>query len=103
MSQSRLDSLEAMRRRNPQDPRILFALATEYEKLDRWEEMVGLLREYLERADDQGNAWGRLGHALWRLGRADEARAAYASGVAAAERHGHPSMAGEFRELIEQL
>jgi len=103
VSQSRLESLEAMRRRNPQDPRILFALATEYEKVSRWEEMVGLLREYLDRADDQGNAWGRLGHALWRLGRSDEARAAYTRGVEAAEHHGHPSMAAEFREMIEQL
>jgi E3 SUMO-protein ligase RanBP2 len=103
MSQTRLESLEAMRRRSPQDARILFALATEYEKLSRWDDMVGLLREYLARADDQGNAWGRLGHALWRLGRSEEARAAYTSGVAAAERHGHPSMAGEFREILDQL
>jgi predicted Zn-dependent protease len=103
VSAARLDSLEAMLRRNPGDTRIRFALATEYEKLGRFDDVVAQLRAYLAQADDQGNAWGRLGHALFRLGRAGEARDAYAQGVEAARAHGHPSMAAEFQEILEQL
>jgi E3 SUMO-protein ligase RanBP2 len=103
MSQARLEALEAMLRRNPGDVRIRFALATEYEKLGRFDDVVVQLREYLARAEDQGNAWGRLGHALFRLGRAGEAREAYARGVDAATKHGHPSMAAEFTEILEQF
>ncbi len=103
MSQARLEALEAMRLRNPGDARILFALAMEYEKLSRWQEVVTLLREYLSRTDDQGNAWGRLGQALWRLGQNREALEAYAQGLEAASRHGHPGMAAEFEETLSQL
>lgn len=92
-----------MRARNPADTRVLFALAMEYEKLERWDETIRALQEYLAIADDEGNAWGRLGKALSRLGREEEARNAYARGIAAASRHGHPSMVGEFEEAIEEL
>ncbi len=61
------------------------------------------LRAYLGRADDEGNAWGRLGHALRELGREEEAREAYRTGVEAAYRHGHPTMAMEFEEVLEEL
>jgi E3 SUMO-protein ligase RanBP2 len=51
----------------------------------------------------RGNAFGRLGHALRQLGRHDEAREAYRQGIAAAERHGHPTMAMEFEEVLEEM
>jgi E3 SUMO-protein ligase RanBP2 len=53
--------------------------------------------------EDQGNAWGRLGHALAQLGQRAEALEAYRTGVRQAQRHGHPSMALEFEEIIEEL
>jgi E3 SUMO-protein ligase RanBP2 len=103
MASSRIDGLLAMRAKNPADTRILFALALEYEKAERWDDAVTVLAEYLDAADDEGNAWGRLGKALLALGRRAEARAAYARGVEAAEKHGHPSMAGEFAEVVEEI
>ncbi len=39
------------------------------------------LRAYLDLADDEGNAWGRLAEALRRLGRVDEAADAYLTGI----------------------
>lgn len=85
----------------PEDPRPRFALAVEYEKAERWEEVVRELDGYLRLADDEGNAYGRLGHALRRLGREQEARDAYRRGAEAARRHRHPTMAGEFAEILE--
>jgi predicted Zn-dependent protease len=103
MTISRVENLLAMRQRNPGDARILFALAMEYEKASRWNDVVVILTEYLATADDQGNAWGRLGSALLQLDRTDEARAALSRGIDAASRHGHPGMAAEFEERLAEL
>lgn len=97
----RIASLQRMLEKHPDDPRIRFALALEYEKLERWEETAAELRRYLDAAEDEGNAWGRLGAALHRLGRDEDAKAAYRRGIQAAHRHGHPSMAAEFEEILE--
>ncbi len=97
MSSSRADSLRALLEKRPDDQRLRFGLAVEYLSEGRLEEAVEELRTYLESADDEGNAWGRLGQALRELGRDEEARAAYRRGVEVAEAHGHPTMADEFR------
>jgi DNA repair exonuclease SbcCD ATPase subunit len=52
---------------------------------------------------DEGNAWGRLGEVLGRLGREDEARAAYDAGIRQAERFGHSGMAEDLRIALIQL
>jgi predicted Zn-dependent protease len=99
----RLAALERMLGNRPDDTRLRFGLALEYLKAGRAEDGVRELRRYLDEADDEGNGWGRLGAALKELGREEEAREAYETGVAAAERHGHPTMAEEFRETLEDL
>lgn len=97
----RIQALERMLERRPDDPRLRFGLALEYLNGGRTEDGVRLLRAYLDETDDEGNAWGRLGEALRDLGREDEARGAYRRGIEAAERHGHPTMADTFREVLE--
>jgi Flp pilus assembly protein TadD len=101
MQNDRIAALQQMIERSPDDARLHFGLALELEKLERWDDAVTQLRRYLELSDDEGNAWGRLGHALRQLGRDDEARAAYARGIETARAHGHPSMAAEFEEVLE--
>ncbi|HET8654818.1 MAG TPA: tetratricopeptide repeat protein [Longimicrobiaceae bacterium] len=103
MPESRIETLQKMLEARPDDPRARFGLALELERLGRWEEVVEQLRAYLRATDDQGNAYGRLARALRELGRDDEARDAYRQGVAAANLHGHPSMAAEFEEELEDL
>jgi Flp pilus assembly protein TadD len=98
---ARIEALRKMADARPDDPRPRFGLALEYEKAGRWDDVVGELRAYLSLTADQGNAYGRLGAALRRLGRDDEAKDAYRQGVDAAYRHGHPTMAGEFEQLLE--
>jgi Flp pilus assembly protein TadD len=100
MTNDRIHALQKMLERSPQDTRLLFGLANEYEKLEQWEQAAAHLTRYLEAAEDEGNAWGRLGHALRQLGRDGEAQAAYRRGIEVAERHGHPSMAAEFEETL---
>ncbi len=103
MENPRIDWLRKQVALDPNDPRLRFGLALEYEKLGRWDQVVEELREYLALTDDQGNAWGRLGRAFRELGREAEARDAYRRGVQAARSHGHPGMAAEFEDVLEEL
>ena len=97
----RIQALRTMLEKRPDDARVHFGLAAEYEKMEDWSAAADELRAYLALADDEGNAWGRLGRALRRLGREEEARAAFARGIEAARRHGHPTMAAEFEDELE--
>ena len=101
MSDSRVAALQKMLERRPDDSRLRYGLAVEYLSAGRTEEGIRELRTYLEASDDEGNGWGRLGAALRETGREDEAREAYRTGIEAAERHQHPTMAEEFREVLE--
>lgn len=84
----------------PGDARLRFGLAVEYENAGRLEDAVRELRDYLAAADDEGNAWGRLGALLRRLDRPEEAEAAYRRGIEQALRHGHPSMAADLEAAL---
>lgn len=99
----RIAALRKMLERNPDDVRARFGLAAEYERAGMWEDVVEQLTAYLATAHDEGNAWGRLAHALLELGREDEARDAYKNGITAAANHAHPSMAAEFQAAIDDL
>lgn len=101
MSSSRLETLSRMLESRPDDPRLRFGLAMEYLTQERLDEGVTELRRYLALADDEGNAWGRLGAALRTMGKDEEAQEAYRSGIEAAQRHGHPTMVEEFEEILD--
>ncbi len=86
---------------DPDNTSVLFGLAKEYEKVERWDDLVETLSEYLTRADDEGNAYGMLARAYLRAGNREAARRAYERGVEVAIAHGHPSMAEDFRMSLE--
>ncbi len=88
---------------DPANSSILFGLAKEYEKAGQTPEMIETLERYLEAADDEGNAFGMLARALEHAGQPDKAREIYQRGIDAANAHGHPSMAAEYRESLESF
>jgi thioredoxin-like negative regulator of GroEL len=98
----RIQALQLMLEKNPDDVRALFGLALEYEKQGQWQDAAAQLRTYLARTDDEGNAWGRLANALRNLGDETGARDAYRRGIESARRHGHPTMAFEFEETLAE-
>jgi tetratricopeptide (TPR) repeat protein len=101
---NRIEYFERMVAANPDNPTGLLALANEYQKAGRHEDEAAALERYLSvHSDDEGNAYARLGDVLSRLGRKDEARAAYERGVRQAEKYGHTGMAEELRIAIIQL
>ena len=101
--QERLEWFARHVEERPKEPRARFSLANELLKAGRDEEAVEHLSAYLQLAEDEGNAWGKLGDALARLGRVEEAADAYLAGIEQAITHGHPGMADEFQAAVEAL
>jgi predicted Zn-dependent protease len=101
MASSRIDLFRMMLESDPDNSAVMFGLAKEYEKAGRFGEVVETLTEYLQRADDEGNAYGMLANAYLKSGNRDAARRAYERGAEVALAHGHPSMAQDYKFFIE--
>jgi tetratricopeptide (TPR) repeat protein len=102
--EDRINYFERMLADNPDSPTGLLALANEYRKVERYEDEAATLERYVTtHGDDEGNAYARLGDVLSRLGRKDDARAAYATGIRQAEKHDHSGMAEDLRLAIVRL
>ena len=102
--EDRINYFERMLADNPDNPTGLLALANEYRKVERYEDEAATLERYVStHRDDEGNAYARLGDVLSNLGRHQEARAAYATGIRQAEKYGHSGMAEDLRLAILRL
>jgi predicted Zn-dependent protease len=101
MTTSRIDVFNQILQNDPANTAVLFGLAKEYEKAGRDDDLIETLKRYLKAADDEGNAYGMLARAHERLNQRDAARDVYQQGVAAAMAHGHPSMAEEYRMILQ--
>jgi predicted Zn-dependent protease len=97
---NRIELFEKMLAADPGNTSVLFGLAKEYEKAGRDRELIETLKTYLEKVDDEGNAYGMLAGAYERSGQRDKAREAYERGIETAQRHGHPGMAEEYRMML---
>lgn len=85
----------------PDNSMVMFGLAKEYEKIGETKEVIALLEGYLSKTDDEGNAYGMLAKAYQTLGQNDKAKETYEKGIEAAARHGHPSMAQDYKMTLE--
>jgi len=101
MATSRIEIFKQMLVNDPINGSILFGLAKEYEKTGQTQEMIDTLERYLEISDDEGNAFGMLAGAYEKADQHDKARETYQRGISAATAHGHPSMAEEYRMILE--
>ena len=101
MAASRIDIFRMMLEGDPDNTAVMFGLAKEYEKAGRFDDVIEVLTDYLQRADDEGNGYGMLAAAYLRTGRRDAARLAYEKGAEVAQAHGHPSMAQDYRLTVE--
>ncbi len=103
MTASRIDVFKQMLVNDPANSPVLFGLAKEYEKTGQTPEMIETLERYLAVSDDEGNAFGMLARAYEKSGQRDRARETFQRGIDAATKHGHPSMAEEYRDLIAEI
>ena len=86
---------------DPANTMVMFGLAKEYEKLGRNEDVIRVLEDYLEMADDEGNAYGTLAAAYERVGNREKAIETYKKGIDVSLAHGHPSMANEYKMTLD--
>jgi predicted Zn-dependent protease len=98
---SRIEVFEQMLESDPDNTLVLFGLAKEYEKEGRHADVIASLTKYLQLFNDEGNAYGMLAQAHEKLGNRDAARNAYRRGIEVATAHGHPSMAEDYRMMLE--
>ena len=103
MTESRIEIFKQMLVNDPINSSVLFGLAKEYEKAGQTEEMIETLERYLAISDDEGNAFGMLARAYEQSQQGNKARETYQRGIEAATKHGHPSMAEEYRASLEDL
>ena len=101
MSQSRIEIFEQMLAGDPANTMIMFGLAKEYEKAGDDAKMIEQLERYLAAADDEGNAYGMLARAYERAQQDEKARETYQRGIEVATAHGHPGMAEEYRNTLQ--
>ena len=101
MATSRIEVFEQMLVGDPANTMVLFGLAKEYEKAGDDQKLIETLERYLASADDEGNAYGMLARAFERTKRIDKARETYQRGIEVSTAHGHPGMAEEYRQMLE--
>jgi predicted Zn-dependent protease len=101
MTTSRIDIFEQMLAGDPGNTMVMFGLAKEYEKAGDEAKLIATLERYIAAADDEGNAYGMLARAFERTKQSEKAREAYQRGAEVAASHGHPSMAEEYRTILE--
>lgn len=97
----RIEVFEQMLRHDPSNTMVLFGLAKEYEKTGDHARVIDLLEDYLAIAEDEGNAYGVLANAYLLSGDRGKAVETYRKGIDVSMAHGHPSMANEYRMVLE--
>src|SRR5437016_14083823 len=101
MAASRIEIFEQMLGGDPANTMGLFGLAKEYEKAGDDAKVIKTLERYLAAADDEGNAYGMLANAYERTKQGDKARQTYQRGIEVATAHGHPGMAEEYKQILQ--
>ncbi len=99
--QTRIEVFTQMLEVDPTNTMVLFGLANEYQKVGDWQKTIETLADYLQKADDEGAAYGMLAKAYERIGETEKARNAYEKGIEVAAAHGHPSMASDYRMTLD--
>lgn len=99
--QERTTVFEQMLVNDPDNTMVMFGLAKEYEKAGRHADVIRVLEPYIEKAEDEGNAYGVLANAYERSGDRDKAIETYKKGIEVSMANGHPSMANEYKMTIE--
>lgn len=97
----RIEVFEQMLAADPSNTMVMFGLAKEYEKQNRYEDVIRVLEDYLAKADDEGNAFGTLAQAYEKMGNREKAVETYKKGIDVSVAHGHPSMANEYRMTLD--
>jgi predicted Zn-dependent protease len=99
--QDRIEVFKQMLLSDADNTMVLFGLANEYLKIEDYANAIPTLVDYLQKADDEGAAYGMLAKAYEKIGMREKARDAYIKGIEVSNAHGHPSMASDYRMTLD--
>lgn len=97
----RIEVFKQMLAADPSNTMVLFGLANEYLKAEDYENAVPMLEDYLQKADDEGAAYGMLAKAFEKIGERAKAKATYEKGIEVSNAHGHPSMSQDYQATLD--
>lgn len=100
---NRMDVLKNMVEQNPRDSFSRYGLAMEYAKSGELESAVVEFRALLGFNPDYAAAYFHGGQALEKLGRLEEARAAYEQGIQVTSRTGDRHTLSELQAALDAL
>ncbi len=99
--EQRLEAFKKMVEARPAEPFARYSLAMSYRSLERHEDAAREFRKLVERSPEYVPAYLMLGQVLEGLGRASEAAAVYAEGIAAAVKKGDQHARDELGQALE--
>ncbi|MEJ7848796.1 MAG: hypothetical protein WKF92_11980 [Pyrinomonadaceae bacterium] len=99
--QNRIEVFKQMLESDSDNTMVMFGLAKEYEKTGQNDEVIKVLETYIAKSDDEGNAYGMLAQAYDKMGMSEKAAETYRKGIEVSISHGHPSMANEYKMILE--
>jgi tetratricopeptide (TPR) repeat protein len=100
---SRIDTLLGFLEEDPADSFSRYALAMEYAKLERYADAVAEYQTLVANDPEYVATYYQIGKLFERLGRSDDAREAYRSGIAVAGRKGDGHTRDELTEALSAL
>jgi Flp pilus assembly protein TadD len=103
MPANRMEVLKSMVEQNPHDSFSRYGLAMEYVNRGQFESAVAEFRALLGFNPDYAAAYFHSGQALEKLGRLEEARAAYEQGIQVTSRTGDRHTLSELQAALDVL
>ena len=100
---TRIDQLKTMLEETPEDAELRYFLAMAYVSAGDQTAALAAFRQLAEESPGYVPAYVQCGQLLARLGREDEARAIFKSGIAAAHKAGDAHAAGEMEAFLDSL
>lgn len=87
----------------PNDPLVLFGLATEYLKLHRYDKAIATAQQLIQEQQDYSAAYKLLGQAYAGKGESAAAIKIYQTGIAIAEKKGDLQTKKEMEVFLQRL
>ena len=103
MTDSRLQKLQAMLKEDPNDPLLQYMLALELDKVGEHDRSLELLKGLTQADPPYVPAFVMAGQQLAVIGRTEEARSMWESGVQEARRQNNDHAAEEMTQFLSEL
>ena len=103
MSTTRLETLKSLSAQNPQDSFLRYGLAMEYKNAGDLESALREFQALMDANPDYCATYFHAGQTLERIGRAEEARAAYEKGIEVTTRKGDEHARSELQGALDLL